>query len=80
MTEIQFDRASKVYCPGDKVTGIIYFKEFRLNDIEGGENGIKITAESYMDTVSEIRGMNGRPPLPEDKRIIFMKKSVAIKD
>ena len=33
-----------------------------------------------MDTVSEIRGINGRPPLPEDKRIYFMKKSVAIKD
>jgi len=78
--EITFDRASKLYEPGEKVTGIIYFKDFKVSEIENGDSGIKIIAESYMDTVSQIRGDAGRPPQPEERRIYFMKKPVVIKD
>ena len=33
-------------------------------------------AESYLDTVSQIRGKMGRPALDENQRIYFMKKDV----
>ena len=35
---------------------------------------IELEAESYMDTVSLIRGNLGRPALPKDRRIYFMQK------
>lgn len=38
--------------------------------------GISICAESYMDTVSAIRGNMGRPPLKVEDRTVFMKKDV----
>ena len=37
-------------------------------------------AESYLDTVSQIRGKMGRPPLDESMRIYFMKKDVQHKE
>lgn len=40
--------------------------------------GIVMQAEGYMDTVSQIRGSHGRPPLPEENRIYFMKKRIVI--
>ena len=37
-----------------------------------------LLAESYMDTVSAIRGNQGRQPLPVNDRIYFMKKNETI--
>lgn len=42
--------------------------------------GFEVKAESYMDTVSQIRGNMGRPPLDESQRIYFMKKAVDTTD
>lgn len=39
---------------------------------------VTLLAESYMDTVSAIRGNQGRPPLPVNDRIYFMKKQETI--
>ena len=44
------------------------------------ETSIDLTAVSYMDTVSEIRGKMGRPELPEKDKTYFMKKKVEYKD
>ena len=71
--EINFDRASKFYEPGEKVTGILRLPLGKMEQLKGP---IKIKAESYMDTVSAIRGNMGRPALPENERIFFMKKEV----
>jgi len=74
--DITFDRASKFYEPGEKVTGNLYvsnsFWGYKFSDIKN----LEITAESYMDTVSQIRGNMGRPALLENERIYFMKKNV----
>jgi hypothetical protein len=70
--EITLDRASKFYEPGEKVTGTITFKEFKFSDL----TDIEFIAESYQDTVSEIRGAMGRPALDEKDRTYFMKKKV----
>ena len=72
--EIILDRASKFYEPGEKVTGQIIFNDFKLSDVEKGANGLTLKAESYMDTVSQIRGNMGRGPLEENLKIYFMKK------
>ena len=47
--EINFDRASKFYEPGEKVTGILRLPLGKMEQLKGP---IKIKAESYMDTVS----------------------------
>ena len=78
--EIVFDKASKMYEPDTKVTGHIEFKDLKPSDIEGGVDGIKLRALNFMDTVSQIRGNMGRPPLDESKKIYFMKKDVEHKD
>jgi hypothetical protein len=39
---------------------------------------VTLLAESYMDTVSAIRGNQGRAPLPLNDRIYFMKKQETI--
>jgi hypothetical protein len=70
--EITLDRASKFYEPGEKVTGTIVFKDFNFTDL----TELNFIAESYQDTVSEIRGSMGRPPLDEKERTYFMKKKV----
>jgi len=41
-------------------------------------SSIELEAESYMDTVSLIRGNLGRPALPKDKRIYFMTKKQTV--
>lgn len=74
--EIILDRASKFYEPGEKVTGQIIFNDFKLSDSEKGAGGLTLKAESYMDTVSQIRGNMGRGPLEENLKIYFMKKIV----
>ena len=76
--EITYDRASKFYEPGEKVTGTMVVKEWanKFSDLRK----LEVNAESYMDTVSQIRGAMGRPPLEVDKRTYFMKKKVEIND
>ena len=74
--EITFDRASKMYEPDSKVTGNVAFKDYKLGDIVDGVKGITMKSESYLDTVSQIRGKMGRPALEESQRIYFMKKDV----
>jgi hypothetical protein len=39
---------------------------------------VSLNAEAYMDTVSAIRGNQGRQPLPINDRIYFMKKLIPI--
>ena len=50
--EITFDRASKFYEPGEKVTGVMELKDapwaIRIADLKN----IEVKAEAYMDTVS----------------------------
>ena len=73
--EITLDRASKFYEPGEKVTGTISFKDCKWDQTK---KDLKIKAEAYMDTVSQIRGNQGRPSLRDpngsDGRIFFMTK------
>ena len=59
--EITLDRASKCYEPGEKVTGVLTFKDLKYVDVEK----IEFKALAFMDTVSQIRGNMGRPPLEE---------------
>ena len=66
--EINFDKASKFYEPGEKVSGTITLS---AGQQEHGQ--VLLLAESYMDTVSAIRGNVGRQPLPTAERIYFMK-------
>jgi len=72
--DITLDRASKFYEPGEKVTGTMVLREWatKFSDLKN----FTVKAESYMDTVSQIRGSMGRPPLEESKRTYFMKKNV----
>lgn len=67
MVEITFDKASKFYEPGEKVTGTVTVPTMQEHGL------VTLLAESYMDTVSAIRGNVGRAPLPVDQRIYFMK-------
>ena len=73
--EVTFDRPSKTYIPGENVTGTIILKNF-TNQMS--YDNVEIEAESYMDTVSLIRGNLGRPALPRDRRIYFMQKRVTV--
>mmetsp|Transcript_24681 Transcript_24681/g.17378 ORF Transcript_24681/g.17378 Transcript_24681/m.17378 type:complete len:163 (-) Transcript_24681:511-999(-) len=72
--DIQFDKASKFYMPGETVSGTIVVKEAK-NYLD--HQGISLVAESFMDTVSAIRGNMGRPPLKPEDRTVFMKKDVS---
>ena len=74
--EISFDRASKFYEPGEKVTGIINFPDIKYSEY----TDFKCIVESYQDTVSQIRGNMGRPPLDPKDRTYFMKKDVDHKE
>ena len=73
--EITFDKASKFYEPGEKVTGMLNLPIGKFTDIKGK---VDIKAECYMDTVSQIRGTSGRPALPEAERTYFMKKDITM--
>lgn len=66
-----FDRANKLYQPGETVGGTIVLKNF---EGQMQYDKVDLEAEAYMDTVSLIRGNLGRPALPKDKRIYFMIK------
>lgn len=66
-----FDKANKIYQPGETVTGNIVLKNF---DTQMNYSSVELEAEAYMDTVSLIRGNLGRPALPKEKRIYFMQK------
>ena len=74
--ELTFDRASKFYEPGEKVTGLMTFKELKYSDF----TEFSIIAECYQDTVSQIRGNMGRPALDPKDRTYFMKKDVDHKE
>lgn len=74
--ELTFDRASKFYEPGEKVTGVFTLKDTKWADYIDPV----LKAESYMDTVSEIRGKMGRPALSESDRTYFMKKTATSKE
>ena len=52
--EIKFDRASKFYEPGDKVTGSVTIHDSSASVVQ--HVGVVLEAEGYMDTVSMIRG------------------------
>jgi len=47
--EITFEKASKFYEPGEKVTGMLNLPIGKFQDLKGK---VDIKAESYMDTVS----------------------------
>jgi hypothetical protein len=78
--DINFDRASKFYEPGEKVTGTMYLSNASWAYKMSETKNMEVYAESYMDTVSVIRGNMGRPPLEEKDRIYFMKKKVEFED
>ena len=75
--EITFEKASKFYEPGEKVTGMLNLPIGKFSDVRGK---VDIKAECYMDTVSQIRGKSGRPALPEAERTYFMKKDIEMKE
>lgn len=66
--EINYDKASKFYEPGELVTGTVTV----LNHPSYEFKEVIVLSEAYMDTVSAIRGNVGRPPLAADQRIYFM--------
>lgn len=51
--DIQFDKASKFYEPLERVSGTVVISGF-TSIYEHGQ--VTLLAESYMDTVSAIRG------------------------
>jgi hypothetical protein len=75
--EITFDKASKFYEPGEKVSGMLNLPIGKFQDLKGK---IDIKAECFMDTVSAIRGASGRPALPEGEKTYFMKKDIEMKE
>jgi len=74
--ELVFDRASKFYEPGEKVTGVFTLKDSRWVDYIDPV----FKAEAFMDTISEIRGKMGRPALDEKEKTYFMKKTADHKE
>ena len=68
LLDVQFERANKIYQPGETVTGTIAVQNIDKLNYEN----VEIEAEAYMDTVSLIRGNLGRPALPRERRIYFM--------
>mmetsp|Transcript_11486 Transcript_11486/g.14452 ORF Transcript_11486/g.14452 Transcript_11486/m.14452 type:complete len:101 (-) Transcript_11486:671-973(-) len=75
--DIQFDRANKIYQPNEMVSGTIALKN---SDKQIPFSMIELESESYMDTVSLIRGNLGRPALPKERRIYFMSKKQTVKE
>ena len=75
LMQVFVDRADKTYEPQEKVSGFVNMA-FNFADALS----FTLKAESYMDTVSVIRGNVGRGPLPESERIYFMKKDVTHKE
>ena len=75
--EVVFDRANKLYQPGETVGGTIVLKNF---EGQMQYDKVDLEAEAYMDTVSLIRGNLGRPALPKDKRIYFMIKQQTVQE
>ena len=74
--EIIFDRASMFYEPGEEVTGQIKICNLNGGTYDHGE--VTLNAEALMDTVSAIRGSVGRPALPQDQKIYFMKQKIDV--
>ena len=74
--DVQFDRANKLYMPGENVTGTVELKKCLSPNIQ--YDTIHLEAEGFMDTVSIIRGDLGRAPLPPNERIMFMSKGKQI--
>ena len=76
--DVVFGKASKFYEPGEKVTGEFILTNWgkKFKDLKKFE----VKAQSYMDTVSQIRGNMGRPPLEEKDRTYFMRKKVDVAD
>ena len=72
--EVTFDKVNKMYQPQETVTGCISLKF----DKQMSFDNVTLLAESYMDTVSLIRGNLGRPALPKERRIYFMKKDQVV--
>ena len=68
---VDFDRANKIYMPGEQVGGSISLKN---SEQQIQYEKVEIEVESYMDTVSQIRGNLGRPPLKKEQRIYFIQK------
>ena len=75
--EITVDRPSLFYEPGEKVTGQLILKDCKFTDLKGS---LDLKAESFMDTVSMIRGKMGRPALDEKDKTYFMKKKILAKE
>ena len=73
--DITYDKASKFYEPGETVTGTVNI--FKITGYQNhGE--IKLHAEAFMDTVSQIRGNMGRPALRPDDRTVMMSKEMQL--
>jgi len=70
---ITYDKASKFYEPGEKVSGTINFFNITGHQQHGD---VVATAEAFMDTVSAIRGPMGRPPLKPEERTMMMHKKL----
>jgi len=73
--DIQFDKASKFYEPGESVSGTIKVMAAKTY-MDHGE--VTLLAEAFMDTVSAIRGNLGRKALEPHNRIMFMSKTVQV--
>ena len=73
--EVQFERANKIYQPGEQVTGTISLKN---SEAQIQFEKVELEIESYMDTVSLIRGNLGRPPLAKDRRIYFIQNKLTV--
>ena len=54
--DIQFDRASKFYEPGEQVTGTCVLNSANQLPTNFEYQSYTMVAEAYMDTVSAIRG------------------------
>jgi hypothetical protein len=72
---ITFDKASKFYEPMETVSGTISVTAAKSYTDHGD---VSLVAESYMDTVSAIRGNIGKGPMKEADRTVFMKKTVQV--
>ena len=73
---VEFDRATKMYQPGEMVGGTISLKNMGEQQVQFER--IELEMEAYMDTVSMIRGNLGRPALPKEKRIYFLSKTACV--
>lgn len=74
---ILFDKASKFYEPLEQVSGTISVPSAKTYTDHGN---VTLVAESYMDTVSAIRGSIGRPPMKPADRFVFMSKTITVSE